>query len=438
MRILHLYRTYFPDTIGGIEQSIRQIALSTQRHGVESRVFTLTRTGAGGVDIYPEAEVVRARSRVAPGGCDIGGPAAVNAFRRAAQDADVVHVHFPWPFADFLVRLLGRYKPCVMTYHSDVVGKGVAGIAYRPFAMAALRRADRVVVTSPNYRLTSPVLKAYMKRSAPDLERLEVIPLGICEASSRQSVAAARTLDSRARFGLAESPFLLFLGGLRGYKGLNTLMEAVRHTAIPLVIAGDGDRELVAPLTQLSREQRAVHWLGAVTDAEKMALLRDCAGVVLPSDKRSEAFGLILVEAAMTGRPMISCEIGTGTSWVNRDGETGIVVPPGNADALRAAMQNLLDDPALAQSLGQAARLRYERLFSGEALGVAYADLYRQLAPGACRPAWPGLESQEFKRIDPLVTPRSISGAISGAEQATGHAAHAPCEARRSEPRARV
>jgi rhamnosyl/mannosyltransferase len=85
---------------------------------------------------------------------------------------------------------------------------------------------------------------------------------------------------------------------------------------------------------------------------------------------------MVLVEAAMFGKPQVSCEIGTGTSYVNAHEESGIVVLPERPDLLAQAMNQLLNDSALAEKLGEAARKRYERMFSGAALGKAYADLY--------------------------------------------------------------
>jgi rhamnosyl/mannosyltransferase len=122
-----------------------------------------------------------------------------------------------------------------------------------------------------------------------------------------------------------------------------------------------------------------VLFAGQVTDEEKVALIKRCRAMVLPSHLRSEAFGMVLVEAAMLGRPMVSCEIGTGTSYVNLDGETGFVVPPEDPDALAEALGILLVDNSLATRLGLGARTRYERMFSGPALGRAYSDLYREV-----------------------------------------------------------
>ncbi len=89
---------------------------------------------------------------------------------------------------------------------------------------------------------------------------------------------------------------------------------------------------------------------------------------------------MVLVEAAMFGRPLISCEIGTGTSYVNAHEETGFVVAPESPSELRRAMNNLLADDNLAVTMGNAARSRYERLFSGPALGRAYVALFREVA----------------------------------------------------------
>jgi glycosyltransferase involved in cell wall biosynthesis len=167
---------------------------------------------------------------------------------------------------------------------------------------------------------------------------------------------------------------------LRYYKGVHFLIEAAKRLNARVVIVGsgpegDGLRKLAA-----DAGAKNVLFAGHVSDAEKVALLKRCRALVLPSHLRSEAYGMVLVEAAMFGRPQISCEIGTGTSFVNSHEETGFVVPPQDPAALAAAMNALLADDALADRLGAAARLRYERLFSGPALGQAYAALYREVA----------------------------------------------------------
>src|SRR5690606_27385983 len=118
---------------------------------------------------------------------------------------------------------------------------------------------------------------------------------------------------------------------------------------------------------------------GEVSEQEKMDLLHACHAFVFPSHLRSEAFGISLLEACMRGRAMISADIGTGTSFVNRDGETGIVVPPADPVALRQAMRSLWESPQLAQRYGQAARARFDVLCGQAQFGQEYLALYERV-----------------------------------------------------------
>ena len=370
MKVLHVYRTYFPDPPGGLQEAIRQIALASASRGIESRIFALSPDPEPGAIERPEGLVMRARSYMAPASCDLGGTGAFSTFRQAVEWADVIHYHFPWPFADLLRFAGGRGKPSVMTYHSDVVGKGLLASLYNPLMNRMLASMDAVVATSPAYARTSPPLAQEVEP-----EKLQVIPLGIVEESYDSFRSAAAEIDLEERFGLSPNGYFLFVGVLRKYKGLEFLVEAARSVDLPVVIAGSGPEH--DRIAEAARSAGNIRLVGQVDDAEKMALIAACRTAVLPSHMRSEAFGVFLIEAAMCGRPMISCEIGTGTSYVNKDLETGIVVSAEQPGLLAEAMQRLERDDDLAANYGLAARARYERLFSGESLGRAYGSLYQ-------------------------------------------------------------
>ncbi|WP_448509616.1 glycosyltransferase [Immundisolibacter sp.] len=392
MRILHVYRTYFPDPQGGLQEAIRQISLATAGLGVQSRIFTLSPHPSPATIERPEGLVVRSRSWAAPASCDIGGHAALRRFREQVEWADLVHYYFPWPFADLLHWLAPVRKPAVMTYVSDIVRQRMIGRLYRPLMKCTLHAMQAIVTASPAYARTSQVLATLVPP-----ERLQVIPLGIVEHSYQDARREAAHIDTAAQFaepfrkfakaarqpsGLrSEGRFFLALGVLRYYKGLHILIEAAAASRLPVAIAGDGPQR-----SALEAHARAldapVAFLGHVSDAEKMALLRDCDALVLPSHLRSEAFGMVLVEAAMSSRPMISCEIGTGTSFVNQHGSTGLVVPPQDSVALAQAMRTLDQDVAMRERFGVAARERYDAFFAGEALGRAHANLYRRVLRG--------------------------------------------------------
>ena len=370
--VLHVYRTYFPDPPGGLQEAIRQVALSTQRYGVNNTIFSLSPQPVPDVLLRPEARIVRSRSWGAPASCDIGGFDAFSRFARLAREAGVLHFLFPWPFADVLHALVRPDRPAVLTYISDVVRQRYLGAAYAPLMWRTLRNMKVIVANCPAYARTSPVL------SHPSIrDKVRIIPLGIEEGS--YPVDGDETVFERVGIR-SDEPYFLFIGVLRYYKGLDFLMHAAKNLGASVVVAGSGPEG--ERLIKLAAEIGAgnVVFAGQVTELEKIALIKRCRALVLPSHLRSEAYGMVLVEAAMFGRPLVSCEIGTGTSFVNCHEETGFVVPPEDPVSLAIAMRALLADETLSERMGAAARLRYERLFSGDVLGSAYSGLFRELA----------------------------------------------------------
>lgn len=366
MNVLHVYRTYFPDSQGGLEECIRQICHNTQPLGAESRVLTLSRNAAPDILTRPEAEVHRfpLTWEASSNGVSIK---AWYKFHELSEWADVVHYHFPWPFAD-LMHL--RHRPgsaTVLTYHSDIVRQQLLSRWYRPVMDRFLQRMDRIVATSPAYATTSPVLNRLARK-------VSVIPIGL-DAASYPSVPE----DELRRAHAAAKSYFLFIGVLRYYKGLHILLDAVAGTDLDLIIVGSGplDRELRQEVAR--RKARNVRFLGHVSDREKVALIKGCAGLVLPSHLRSEGFGISLLEGAMYGRPLISTELGTGTSYVNEHLKTGIVVPSGDVHMLREAMVYLAHHPEAAENMGAAAHERYQRLFTGKVMGESYYKLYREI-----------------------------------------------------------
>jgi len=372
LSVLHIYRTYFPDPPGGLQEAIRQIALATGAQGVANTIFTLSPQPHPALLLRPEARVVRSRSWMAPASCDIGGVASFKAFERLTREVDVLHYLFPWPFADVLHAVTRPDKPVVLTYISDVVRQRWLGAVYAPLMWHTLRQARVIVANSPTYARTSPVL------SHPDIRgKVRIIPLGIEESSYPKD--GDNAVFNRLGVEMDE-PYFLFIGVLRYYKGVQFLVRAAKTLGAKVVIAGSGPEG--ANLQALAAKEGAgnVVFAGQVSDTEKVALLKRCLALVLPSHLRSEAYGMVLLEASMFGRPLISCEIGTGTSYVNAHEETGFVVEPQSPAVLALAMNTLLNDNALSARMGEAARSRYEKLFSGLALGRAYAGLFREVA----------------------------------------------------------
>lgn len=375
MKVLHVYRTYFPDPPGGLQEALRQVCLATKPFGIQSTIFTLSPNPRPAELVAEEARVVRCRSWAAPASCDLGGAKAFVQFRDLAKEADVIHYLHPWPFADLLRQVAPRTKPAVLTYVSDIIRQRWLGAMYAPLMWRTLRSMEVIVANAPAYKRSSTVLSHASLR-----ERVRLIPFGIDSESCVE-------LDDDAvvkRLGVADDePFVLFVGVLRYYKGLHHLITAAAKIKAKIIIAGSGPEESRLRNQVNSMRLCNVLFAGQVSVAEKFALLRRCRALVLPSHLRAEAYGMVLVEASMFGKPMISCEIGTGTSFVNVDQETGLVVPPSDPRSLAAAINLLLSNPALALAMGATARARYESNFSGEALGRGYAQVFKEVATRA-------------------------------------------------------
>jgi rhamnosyl/mannosyltransferase len=367
MRVLHFFKTYYPDSVGGIEQVIRQLCIGTGHLGVVNQVLSLSRHK----DLRPfefEGHTVTRvplNFEIASNGFSL---AAIGELARLAAASDVVHYHFPWPFMDLAHFIARVNKPSVLTYHSDIVRQKHLLRLYQPLKHRFLQSVDTIVATSPNYLASSAVLDRYR-------DKTRIITYGL-DKSTYPRPDPARLAAWRARVG---PRFFLFVGVLRYYKGLHILLDAVAGTDYPVVIVGAGpiEQELKAHAERLGL--RHVMFVGAVEDLDKVALLELCYAVAFPSHLRSEAFGISLLEGAMFGKPMISSEIGTGTSYINIDQQTGLVVPPSDPAALRAAMRTLWDDPARARAMGVRAQARYHELFTSEQMAGSYTELYREL-----------------------------------------------------------
>lgn len=370
MKVLQVFKVYLPDGFAGVERVIYEIAEGTVPLGFDQRVLSLSRNPQPqGIPISRHhGYSARLELDVASTPMSL---AAWGLYRKLAADADILHFHFPWPMADLLYLTGGIRKPTIVTYHSDVVKQKLLLHAYRPLMHRFLDRADKIVATSPGYVDSSEVLQRYRAKTS-------VICLGIDE---RHPAADPRLLKEwRRRVG---DRFFLFIGQFRYYKGIDFLLAAAAQTGLPVVLAGSGS---MLEHVEKTRPPN-VFLAGAVDDADKNALLELCSALVLPSHLRSEAFGVVLLEAARAGKPLISCEIGTGTTYVNRDGVTGLAVPPADVAALSKAMQTLADDPERASAMGRAARQRFEELFTAKVMCRQYADLYHEVADAQLRRA---------------------------------------------------
>jgi glycosyltransferase involved in cell wall biosynthesis len=379
MRVLHIYKDYFP-VLGGIENHIRVLAEAgvTRGHDVTVLATSLDRhtyhTEMNGVNLIKTARWINVSS----------APISPPMFREAHQlgrNADIVHLHFPYPLGE-LAHLFSRSPAkTIITYHSDIVRQKTLRTIYQPFLWHILRKADRLIATSGRYIDTSPYLSQFKSKC-------RIIPLGTHVEQFTQ-VDVQRVKELRARLlGAAPTQLLLLsVGRLRYYKGLDDLIRAL--PAIPnahYVIVGGGPLE--TEWQQLARTVGVadrITFAGEVGDVDLSLYYAACDLFVLPANARAEAFGTVIVEALAAGKPVISTEVGTGTSWVNVDGETGLVVPPHDPAALAAAVNQILTNTELRLRMGRAARVRAESEFTVEQMIDRVYAQYEELLKGQLR-----------------------------------------------------
>ena len=365
MKILHIYKDYFPVT-GGMENHIRALAEEQARRGFDVSVLVTSLTKETGVTEMNGVRVIRAGrlATIASTPLSIALPRLLSRER-----PDIAHLHFPYPVGEVSQLLFGKAKKVVLTYHSDVVRQKRILRFYKPFLRKVLAMADCIIATSDRYVRSSPYLGSVSSKC-------RVIPLGI-DPAPFLNVDPNRVRRIRKNYG---SPLVLFVGKLRYYKGLQYLLEAMKGIDGRLLVVGTGPMEeewrRIADGPGLNGK---VTFLGEAEDDDLPVLYHACDLFVLPASERSEAFGLVQVEAMMCGKPVVSTELGTGTSFVNVHNETGLVVPPRDAQSLREAVSRLLAREEQRVMMGDAAKSRALREFSLATMADRTIDLYKGL-----------------------------------------------------------
>lgn len=360
MHVLHIFKTYLPENSTGIPRVIESLAESIASFGVRSSVLTLSPSPSAEQPVRVGQHMVYQ----APLTLDLRSSGfslkAFDLFRKLKSEVDILHYHFPWPMGDLLHLRGGEGKPALATYHCDIVKQKILRHAYAPIMHRFLGQMDTIVATSPNYAASSPVLQRYAAKT-------DVIPIGITPDAPADTV---RVADWREKLG---KNFFLFIGSHRYYKGLPFLIEAARRVPHKIVLIGEVNE------AEIKGRPENVMVVGKVNEADKFAILELSRGLILPSHLRAEAFGVVLLEAMRASRPIVTCEIGSGMSYVNQHEKTGLILQPRDPGALASAMTRLTENPDDAERFGAAGRARFEAEFQALAMAQRYHALYSRL-----------------------------------------------------------
>lgn len=378
MRVLHI-ACVAPPEIGGIGQVALREVIDLRAHGVDARLVA--------PELPPDHHAEKAladydRSFVhrLPTALRWGNASLLEGWWELAKNADVIHLHYPYyGFTEQLLFANIDLPPIVITYHMDAMAKkttkGKIFALHRFFLQnRILRMAKKVLVSSFDYARNASV-SSFFRR---DPDRFQELPFGI------DTVRFSPGADERARLMIGEQdPTVLFVGGLDSahtFKGLSVLFDAFLKLdpAAHLVIVGDGDKRAdFEAEAQAKGIAPRVHFMGRVSAEELVPLYRSADVFAFPSTSQAEAFGLVALEAQACGLPVVASDL-PGVRTVVRDNETGLLVPPNDAEALAAALADVLSHPQKRASFAATARMHAEK-YGYEAHTAALMHLYREV-----------------------------------------------------------
>lgn len=366
MRVLQINKLYYP-WVGGVEKHVRTLAEGLREH-CEVEVLICQPKGKGIVEHMNGVKVTRAGST----GMFLGMPISFSfpfLLREKGREADILHFHSPFPLGELACLLNNlKGKKIVVTYHSDIVRQKFWLKLYGPFLKLFLRRADRIIATSQNLLDSSPFLQ-------PVKKKCHVVPLGIDIEEFRNRVTEKVEFPNQRN-----KKIVFFVGRLVSYKGLEFLIEAMQNVDALLLVVGEGPlrEQLADHVKSLHLEERVI-FLGKLSDEELKYCYEVCNVFVLPSVERTEAFGIVQLEAMLAGKPVVNTDLPTGVPFVSKDGETGITVSTRDPHALAGAMNRILLDPVLEKKFGENGVKRAHAMFSKEVMIKRILEIYREL-----------------------------------------------------------
>jgi glycosyltransferase involved in cell wall biosynthesis len=375
MRVTLINKYYCPPHVGGIEQSLNMLAEGlASRPGVSANAIVSNEAPVSLTETIANVRVTRLARAFAYASTPVafGMKRAIREAARGQGPADVFHLHFPYPWGELAFLRSRVATPAVLTYHSDIVRQRFLGAAYAPIQRRLLDRVERIIVGAPQMIASSPFL-------AEHAEKCRVVPFGIRVGRFAETPAiASRAAVLRSRHS---RPVVLFVGRLIYYKGVDVLVRAMADVDADLVVIGGGplEEQLRVLAGSLGISER-VAFLSQQPEDELVAWYHAADVLCLPSVARSEAYGLVQLEAHASGTPVVSTRLDTGVPFVNQDGVTGLTVPPGDAGALACALQTLVTDDGLRARMGAAARERAGQDFTIEGMVDRVLAVYEEVA----------------------------------------------------------
>ncbi|MDE5770398.1 MAG: glycosyltransferase [Ruminococcus sp.] len=370
IRVLEVNKAYFPHT-GGIETLVKQYSEELGKYkNIEVRTL-VCRDGRG--KTYSEningVKLTRAGSLGTYFSCPLS-VSFLRLFRKMSKKADIVHIHVPFPLADLALLLSGYKGKVIVSWHSDIVKQKKLLMLYKPLLKYLLNRADCILVATEGHINGSEFLPEYRYKC-------KILPYGL---NIEEYLNIERVPFLKEKATNPDCIKIFFTGRLVYYKGVDILIKAFRKVNYncELFIVGTGvlERELKEKVREYNISDR-VHFLGFLPEEQLKQAYADCDIFILPSVERSEAFGIVQLEAMIYGKPVINTRLPSGVSYVSIHGKTGLTVQPKNYRQLAEAIELLCRNKNIRKQLGESARERVMTKFNEETI---IKRLYRILS----------------------------------------------------------
>lgn len=374
MRILQLGKFY--PIRGGVEKVEYDLTRGLSARGVECDMLCAGNEGFSGVvEEFACGKVFTCKTWFAMAATMIA-PTMILFMLRHRKDYDIVHVHHPDPMAA-LALWCSRFKgKVVLHWHSDIVQQHTAMKFYAPLQRWLIRRADKIVGTTPVYLESSPYLRDAQEKTV-------CMPIGI---DGVEAVDKARIDALRAKYGNRKMVFSL--GRLVHYKGYEYLVKAAQYLDDDYVVVIGGMGPLRQGLERLIAKLKLndkVILLGRVEDEDLPVYYHACDVYCMSSVQKTEAFGIVQIEAMSCGKPLVATNIpGSGVSWVNKHGVSGLNAEPCDAEGLAACIKAIMADEATYNRFVQGSKERFAQLFRYETMIEKCVGVYEGLSAFGC------------------------------------------------------